>query len=176
MRRNNRLGKRNNEISLYEYNGMNILVGAIVQRGVVRGAVVGGGGGELSLGNCPKGVIFWGYLSGGQSSGGSCPGGNCLGAAVQEVMIPEVIVLGDYCLEGQWFRGKFAGGSCPGGICRGGGGNYPRLQLQRWMVMIRSAREWSNSWPSSCEFDPWLRRTFFRHIFASHICRSMWEK
>ena len=39
-RRNNHLEKRNNEISLYTYDGMNILVGATVQ-----GAVVGGGGG-----------------------------------------------------------------------------------------------------------------------------------
>ena len=42
-RRNNRLGKRNNEISLYAYDGMDILVGATVQ------------GGQLSGGNCPKG-------------------------------------------------------------------------------------------------------------------------
>ena len=30
VRRNNRLEKRNNEISLYAYDGMNILMGAIV--------------------------------------------------------------------------------------------------------------------------------------------------
>ena len=34
-RRNNRLGKRNNEISLYAYDGMNIIVGTTVQGGAV---------------------------------------------------------------------------------------------------------------------------------------------
>ena len=51
VRRNNRLGKRINEISLYAYDGMNILVGAIVQGGVVRGQLSGGG--NCPGGNCP---------------------------------------------------------------------------------------------------------------------------
>ena len=57
VRRNNRLGKRNNEISLYAYDGMNP-GGENCPGGVVRGAVVGGG--QLSWGNCPKRVISWG--------------------------------------------------------------------------------------------------------------------
>ena len=33
-----------------------------------------------------------------------------------------------------------------------------------------------DSWPGGCEFDPRLRRLFFRCIFGSHLCKSMWEK
>ena len=42
--------KKNNKISLYAYDGMNILVGATVKGAVVWGAIVLGG-------NCPKRVI-----------------------------------------------------------------------------------------------------------------------
>ena len=53
VRRNNRLEKRNNEISVYAYDGMNILVGQNAQEGFVRGTVVLG---TIVLGgNCPKG-------------------------------------------------------------------------------------------------------------------------
>ena len=52
-RRNNHLGKRNNEISLYAYDGMNIMVGATVQGGSFWGQLSYGG-------NCWRG----------QSSGG----------------------------------------------------------------------------------------------------------
>ena len=63
MRRNNRLGKRNNEISLYAYDGMNILVGGNCP-GCVSGGSYGGGG------NYPKEIISWEVIVWGQSSGG----------------------------------------------------------------------------------------------------------
>ena len=59
-RRNNHLGKRNNEISLYACNGMNILVGA-----TVRGGGQLSGGAQLSWGQLSQGVISWGQSSGG---------------------------------------------------------------------------------------------------------------
>ena len=52
-RRNNRLGKRNNEISLHEYDGMNILRGATVQ-----GGQSSGGGGDCPGGG--GGIVLWG--------------------------------------------------------------------------------------------------------------------
>ena len=89
-RRNNRLGKRNGEISFYAYDGMNVLVGATHQ-GAVVWRQLSGGGGQLSY------------------------GGNCLGAVVQGVMVQGVIVSGGYYL-GVICRGSCPGGHLSGGI------------------------------------------------------------
>ena len=74
-RRNNRLGKRNNEISLYADDGLNMLVGVTVQGGscpgrggIVMGAIVLRGnflGGYFRGGNHPGGGLSRGELSGG---------------------------------------------------------------------------------------------------------------
>ena len=86
-RRNNRLGKRNNEISLYAYDGMNILVGATVRGGGVVLGQLSGGGGRLSLvGNFQGGC----NCLGGNHPGGSCPGGDCLGSTCPGNLLAEL--------------------------------------------------------------------------------------
>ena len=44
------MGKKHNRISLYEYDGMNILVGAIIQGELSGGGSCRGGGGAIVLG------------------------------------------------------------------------------------------------------------------------------
>ena len=48
--------EKTDEISLYVYHGMNILVGAIVQGRSFQWGQLSGGG-NCPGGNCPKGVI-----------------------------------------------------------------------------------------------------------------------
>ena len=94
---------------------MNILVGAIVLEGVVRGQLSGGGncpGGQLSLG----GNFLGGNCLGANHPRSSCPGGNCLGAVVQGVMVPGAIVLGAID-PGEICRGELSGGHLSGGNC-----------------------------------------------------------
>ena len=64
------LGKRNDEVFLYAYDGMNILVGQLSR-------------GQLSGGNHPGGCCPWDNCLGGSCTGDNGPGGNCPGRNLQ---------------------------------------------------------------------------------------------